>query len=181
MNSIVKLYHSTYRVQLITDFVITALGVLGLWMVGAFEKNSLFYIVIVVLWITTTLVNTIRFIAEPLKLKRKAEANEILNKAINSEKPVQSGLHFFYENTVVFFYFWKICTVEYKDVVSADIKYKIIKLKLKNGKKLKMPYYPNENPALMCAIFRADNENIAVYADGRLISDAIDKTQKIKK
>lgn len=181
MNSIVKLYRSTYRVQLITDFVITALGVLGLWMVGAFEKNSLFYIVIVALWITTTLVNTIRYIAVPLNFKRKAAANKVLNEAINSEKPVQSGLHFFYKNAAVFFDLWSIRTVEYKDIVSADIKFKRIVLKLNNGKKLKMPYYPSENPALMCAIFRAENENIAVYTDGRLISDSIDKMQKKNK
>lgn len=178
MKEIFKQYRKIYRVAVIGNWSAAALCAAALALAGTFEKSPLNACIIVGALVLLSLFYTAEFIAEPLIFKSKiTKAGGELLSSLN-EKPAKFPTRFFYGNTAVFFANWKIKFVDSREILSAEMLRRKIRLTLKDGKTLNMPFKINENPAILCAILRSINGDIDFIVNGKHIDKVSEKTGK---
>ena len=183
MNEVLKEYRRIHRITLIGNWAVTALCTLGLALVGAFSRNPFFAGMVTAALIVLSLFYTVEFIAEPLIFKRKiTKAGLALN-----EKPARFPMRYFFGNTAVFFANWKIKLADCGEIIAAEMRRSKIRLTLKDGRTLDMPFRADENPAILCAVLRNLNENIDFIINGKHIGNLngvnkkTDKSEERKK
>lgn len=187
MNEVLKEYRKVYRITVIGNWTVTVLCVLGLTLVGTFGHRPFLAIMVAAALVLLSLFYTIEFIVEPLIFKRKiAKADGEILSSLN-EKPMKLPTRFFFGNTVVFFANWKIKFADCGEIISAELKRLKIRLTLKDGKTLDMPFRVDENPAILCAVLRNLNGNIDFIINGKHIGNLngvnkkTDKSEERKK
>lgn len=183
MNEVLKEYRRIHRITLIGNWAVTALCTLGLALVGTFSRNPFFAGTVTAALTLLSLFYTVEFIAEPLIFKRKIAKSGL---ALD-EKPARFPMRFFFGNTAVFFANWKIKFADCGEIISAELKRLKIRLTLKDGKTLDMPFRVDENPAILCAVLRNLNGNIDFIINGKHIGNLngvnkkTDKSEERKK
>lgn len=169
MKDIISGYRKLYRVTLISNWTVVILTIMGFALTGTFEKKPFTAIVISTAFVLLVLFYTVEFIVQPLKFMRQEK---------HSDKPLVSegeklsvlGSRFISDTSVVFFSNWIIQVVDFSEITAAQLKKRKIVLTLNSGKTLAMPYYPDENPAVICAVLRSKNEKIDIVINGKHIS-----------
>lgn len=181
MKEILKEYRKVHRITLIGNWTVTALCVLGLTLVGAFSQKPFFAGMVTAALVLLSLFYTVEFIAEPLIFKRKITRTGGAVLASLNEKPARFPTRFFFGNTAVFFANWKIKFADCREILAAEMNRRKIRLTLKDGKTLNMPFRPNENPALLCAVLRTLNGNIDFVINGKHIEKSTEANKDLKK
>lgn len=178
MKEILDQYRKMYRVTIIGNWTVSAVCVLALVLVGAFSKSPFKAIVISSALVLLSLFYTAEFIIEPLIFKYKISKadGELLNSL--KEKPASFSTRFFFGKTAVFIANWKIKFVDCGEITAAELLRRKIRLTLKNGKILDMPFKANENPAILCAVLRSINGEIDFVINGKHIDKVSEKKEK---
>ncbi len=178
MKEILDQYRKMYRVTIIGNWTVSAVCVLALVLVGAFSKSPFKAIVISSAPVLLSLFYTAEFIIEPLIFKHKVSkaGGDLLNSL--KEKPARFTTRFIFGKTAVFFANWKIKFVDCGEIAAAELLRRKIRLTLKNGKILNIPFKANENPAVLCAVFRSINGDIDFIVNGKHIDKVSEKTGK---
>ncbi len=157
MNEILKQYRKIYRVAVIGNWSAAALCAILLAGVGTFEKRPFNACIIVGALVLLSLFYTAEFIIEPLIFKHRiAKAGGELADSLK-EKPAKFTTHFFFGNTAVFFASRKIKYADCREILSAELLRRKIRLTLGDGRILNMPFKVSENPAVLCAVLRSIN------------------------
>lgn len=169
MKDIISGYRRLYRVTLISNWAVVVLTIMGFALTGTFEKKPFTAIMISAAFVLLVLFYTVEFIIQPLKFSRKAKVSG-KSEAFNNEKPAILGKRFVFDKCIVFFNNWIIQAVDFSEITAAQLKKRKIVLTLNSGKTLAMPYYPDENPAVICAVLRSKNEKIDIVINGKHIS-----------
>ncbi len=177
MKEILDQYRKMYRVTIIGNWTVSAVCVLALVLVGAFTKSPFKAIVISSALVLLALFYTVEFIIEPLIFKHKVSkaGGELLNSL--QEKPASFTTRFFFGKTAVFIANWKIKFVDCGEIAAAELLRRKIRLTLKNGRILNMPFRAGENPAVLCAVLRSINGDIDFIVNGKHI-DKVDKASE---
>ncbi len=177
MNEILKQYRKIYRATLIANWVVCAVCVLALVLTGVFQKNPFRAVIISSALALLSLFYTVDFIVQPLIFKRKiSKAGGELVSSLK-EKPARFPMRFFFGNVAVFFANRKIKFADCREIVSAELLRRKIRLTLKDGKILNMPFRADENPAVLCAVLRTLNGDIDFVINGKHI-DKVPKADK---
>lgn len=178
MNEILKQYRKVYRVAVIGNWSVAALCAIALACMGTFEKRPFNACIIVGALALLSLFYTAEFIVEPLIFKHKiTKAGGGVLSSLN-EKPMKFPTRFFYGNTAVFFANWRIKFADCREIFSAELLRRKIRLTLGDGKILNMPFKVSENPAVICAALRAVNGEIDFIVNGKHIDKVYEKTGK---
>lgn len=177
MNEILKQYRKTYRVTLIGTWTVCAVCAAALALTGVFKENPFRAAIIVVALSLLSAFYTADFIVQPLIFKRKISkaGGEIANSL--KEKPARFPMRFFFGNVAVFFANRKIKFADCREIVSAELLRRKIRMTLKGGKVLNMPFRADENPAILCAVLRTLNGDIDFVINGKHI-DKVAKADK---
>lgn len=169
MKEILKEYRKVHRITLIGNWAVTALCALGLALAGAFSRKPFQAGMVTAALALLSLFYTADFIIEPLIFKRKiAKAGDAVLSSLN-EKPAKFPARFFFGNIAVFFANRKIKFVDCGDIMTAEMNRFKLRLTLKDGKTLDMPFKADENPAVLCAVLRTLNGNIDFVINGKHI------------
>lgn len=177
MNEILKQYRKIYRVTLIGTWTVCAVCVLALALTGVFKENPFRAVIISAALALLSVFYTVDFIVQPLIFKRRiTKAGGEIKKSLK-EKPARFPAHFFFGNIAVFFANRKIKYADCGEIVSAELKRSKIRLTMKDGKILNMPFKADENPAILCAVLRTLNGDIDFVINGK----HIDKVTKVHK
>lgn len=177
MNEILKQYRKIYRVTLIGTWTVCAVCVLALALTGVFRENPFRAALISAALALLSVFYTVDFIVQPLVFKRKiSRAGGELEKSLK-EKPARFPARFFFGNIAVFFANRKIKYADCGEIVSAELKRSKIRLAMKDGGVLNMPFKADENPAVLCAVLRTLNGDIDFVINGK----HIDKVTKVRK
>lgn len=178
MKEILTQYRKIYRATIIGNWTVSAVCVFLLALVGGFAKNPLRAIIISTGLTLLSLFYTAEFIIEPLIFKHRITkaGGELLSSL--DEKPAKFPTRFFFGNTAVFFANWKIKYADCREILSAELIRSEIRLTLKDGKTLYMPFKAGENPAVICAVLRNLNGDIDFVIDGKHIDKATNKSKR---
>ncbi len=178
MKEVLNKYRKIYRVTVIGNWSVAALCAAALACMGTFEKRPFNACIIVGALTLLSLFYTVEFIAEPLIFKRKiSKAGGDLMCSLK-EKPASFSTRFIFGNTAVFIANWKIRYVDCGEIAAAELLQRRIRLTLKDGKILNMPFKANENPAVLCAVLRSINGEIDFVINGKHIDKVSEKTGK---
>lgn len=169
MKEIFSEYRRLYRVTLIGNWMVAVLTVMAFGLTETFDQKPFTAIVISTAFVLLSLFYTVEFIIQPMKFSCKAKGSG-KSEAFNNEKPAILGRRFAFDKCIVFFSNWIIQSVDFSEINAAEIKRRKLLLTLNSGKTLAMPYYPNENPAVICAVLRSKNEKIDIVINGKHIS-----------
>jgi len=175
MNEILKQYRKVYRVAVIGNWSVTALCAAALACMGTFEKRPFNACIIVGALALLALFYTAEFVIEPLIFKRKITkaGGDLLDSL--KEKPASFTTRFFFKNTAVFFANWKIKYMDCREITAAELLRRKIRLTLRDGRILNMPFKVSENPAVLCAVLRSLNGDIDFVINGKHINKATNK------
>ncbi len=178
MKEILNQYRKIYRVTVIGNWTVSAVCVLALVLVGAFTKSPFKAMIISSAPVLLSLFYTAEFIIEPLIFKYKvSKAGGDLMCSLK-EKPATFSTHFIFGKTAVFFANWKIRYVNCGEIIAAELLRRKIRLTLKDGKILNMPFRAVENPAVLCAVLRTLNGDIDFIVNGKHIDKATNKSNQ---
>lgn len=166
MKEIISGYRRFYRVTLISNWMVVALTIMGFALTGTFEKKTFTAVVISAAFVLMPLFYTVEFIMQPLKFMRQEKRSD-KPLVSGNEKLSVLGSRFISDKSVVFFSNWIIKSVDFSEITAAQLKKRKIALTLNSGKTLAMPYYPDENPAVICAVLRSKNEKIDIVINGK--------------
>lgn len=112
------------------------------------------------------------FVIMPLGFKKRMNALPEDERAAIGEqygKAPALGERRFLDEYIIYYYAENIILVKYTDIRSAELKgYKLL-LDIGRKKPLKMPFEPDENPAMIVAALRSKNPDISVKLNGRII------------
>ncbi len=178
MKEILNQYRKVYRVAVIGNWSVAALCAAALACMGTFEKRPFNACIIVGALALLSLFYTAEFIIEQLIFKHRiARAGGELMDSLK-KKPARFTTRFFFGNTAVFFANWKIKYVDCMEINAAEMLRRKIRLTLKDGKILNMPFKANENPAMLCAVLRSLNGEIDFVINGKHIEKVSEKNRK---
>lgn len=174
MNEILKQYRRIYRTTVIGNWTVSVVCVVLLAVVGGFSRSTFQAIVVSSALVLLSLFYTAEFIIEPPIFRRKiAKAGGEVQAAIE-EKPMRSRTCFFFGKTdvkiAVFFANFRIKYVNCGDIVGAELKRFKIRLTMKDGRTLGMPFGADENPAVLCAALSSLNEGIDFVINGKHVA-----------
>lgn len=177
MNEILKQYRKIYSVTLIGTWTVCAVCAIALALTGVFKDNPFRAVIISAALVLLSLFYTVDYIVQPLIFKRKiSKADGELENSLK-EKPARFPMRFFFGNIVVFFANRKIKFADCGKIISAELKRTKIRLTMKDGGVLNMPFKADENPAMLCAILRTLNGDIDFLINGK----HIDKVTQVNK
>lgn len=164
-------------------WIITVCDAAGLLLTNSFVKENTRTVAFIVTagLIAVSLYATLDLLFfEPARFKKRMNAlpederNVVLSQY---EKAPVIGKRHFFEEYLIYFFGARIILVKFSEIKSAELKgYKLL-LDTGGKKRLKMPFYSDENPAVLMAALRSKNAEISVIINGKVIEkDGKEKT-----
>lgn len=170
MNEILKQYRRIYRTTVIANWTVCVVCAVLFAAFGTFAKSPFKAIVISSALALLALFYTAEFIIEPLVFRKKiAKAGGEVQASLG-EKPMRSRTRFFFGKTAVFFANFGIKYADCGDIVGAELKRFKIRLTMRDGRTLDMPFGADENPAVLCAALSSLNEGIDFVINGKHVA-----------
>ncbi len=175
MKKIISDYLREHRWLPIRWWLVTALDAAGLLLSHSFTKDSTRVAAFVctaglataALWSTLDVL-----VAAPGRFKKRLNAlpeNERNAVSEQYENAAAIGKRYFLKEFLIFYFRADIVLVRFSEIRSAELKgYKLL-LDTGGKKPLKMPFEPDENPAMLVAALRSKNPQISVKLNGQII------------
>ncbi|MDE6728684.1 MAG: hypothetical protein K2J80_12215 [Oscillospiraceae bacterium] len=182
MKAIVREFYRAHRFVPLRYFTVCAICVAAFFLTGAFERGSTRISAVIVsaflaaaaLWSLIDVLIAPRLFAKRLGKLPESGRSEVLS---NFSNTVSIGKRWFFENYLLYFAKRRIVVLRYDELQSSDLKGSRLFLRLADGRKLPLPFEPNENPAVLVAALRSKNGQLAATIDGKPV-DFVKKNKR---
>ncbi len=180
---IVSDYRKEYWHTPLRYWIITVCDTAGFLLTNSFVKENtrvLAFAVTAALAAASLYVTFDVLFFEPARFKKRLNAlpeNEREAALSQYEKVSALGKRHFTEEYLIYFAGARIALVKFSEIKSAELKgYKLL-LDTGGKKRLSMPFYLDENPAVLMAALRSKNDELGVIINGKVIEkDGKEKT-----
>ncbi len=175
LDRVIKDYRKNFRRVPIVDWISVALIIAAFLMAGVYTKFPLVIAAVIctaavfgiAVWQTLSIL-----ILERRRLSRRLNSlpesdKELILSQYESAPPI--GKRRFLDEYLLFYRNRHIELLRYDSIRSAEPKGFKIELELLDGKIERLPFEPDENPAMLVAVLRSKNPLISVKLNGQII------------